>query len=172
MLQIIVGAGPSSNVLGSRIQGNVASRQQNVVGDHSMPIMNFGEGNVTINTSAAALENRDGGHQQNESYQSFLERNWGRTSLEILRSYVRDGEFDITNIENFATSDQVRQLKTFNNNRTLDPVEIFERVLRGWYDETLFEMTPEQAKNKLRRALKDSRCKKKIEVGTTKVLPK
>ena len=137
------------------------------MGDHSVPIMNFG---------GFALENRDGararesGHQQNESYQSFLERNWGRTSVQKLRSYVENGEFNITNIENFAKSDHVKQLRTFNTNKSLDPVEIFERVLEAWYDKTLFEMTPEEIKNKLTGALKESRCKRKIEVDVTKSL--
>ena len=116
---------------------------------------------------------RDGGHQQsesNESYQSFLERNWGRTQLQKLRFYVENGEFNITNIENFAKSNHFKQLRAFNTNKSLDPVEIFERVLEAWYDQTLFEMTPEAIKNYLRGALKESRCKRKIEVDVTKSL--
>ena len=133
--------------------------------------------NITFTASATgggAGDDRDGAprgeggdHYYDESYHSFLERNWGKTALQKLRSYVEEGEFNITNIKNFAKSGHVKLLRSFHMNETLDPVEIFEGVLEDWYNNTLFKMSPEDAKNKLRGALKDSRCERRIEFDVT-----
>ena len=53
--------------------------------------------------------------------------------------------------------------RTYNeNSKKIDLVETFERMLRDWFNQNLFELEPTEAKDKLVNVLIDGRCTKRI----------
>ena len=87
------------NVTGNPIQDFLASHQQNVGGDHNIPIMNIG-GNVTLNTSAG-------------------EKMKKRTEKK-LPSVVRDYKQFLSETENTTLRTKLDQLQISNNKYFLD----------------------------------------------------
>ena len=47
----------------------------------------------------------------------------------------------------------------------VDLVETFERMLKKWFNESLFYFEPSEAKDELVKVLKDSRCDERFVVG-------
>ena len=93
-----------------------------------------------------------------EHYETGLTNLWGEDTLWQLRQFVRNGEIEDHHIQNMATTMGVK--RTYNENcKKIDLVETFERMLRDWFNQNLFELEPTEAKDKLVNVLIDGRCK-------------
>ena len=90
-----------------------------------------------------------------------LARLWGGDTLEKLREYVRRGDIKAPNIATMAGRMGVRRVYNENCDR-MDLVETFERMLEEWYNQTLFDIEPLEAKHDLVRILEKSRCQRKF----------
>ena len=88
--------GDQGNVEGNTIRGNVASHQQNVVGDHNTPIQISG-GNVAV-----TVNNNPGEKSKN-------------TSEKKLPAVVRDYKQFLTETENTTLRTKLDQLQVGNN---------------------------------------------------------
>ena len=96
-----------------------------------------------------------------DGYETGLINLWGEDTLWQLRQFVRIGEIEDHHIQNMATTMGVK--RTYNENcKKIDLVETFERMLRDWFNQNLFELEPTEAKDKLVNVLIDGRCTKRI----------
>ena len=63
-----------------------------------------------------------------------------------------------------ATKMGVRRIYNENYNK-VDLVETFERMLKKWFNESLFYFEPSEAKDELVKVLTEGRCSKRIVTG-------
>ena len=78
-----------------------------------------------------------------------------------LRRYVRDGEIEDHHIRTMATKMGVKRIYNENSHK-VDLVETFERMLKEWFNQNLFDFQPSEAKDELVKVLTDGRCSKRI----------
>ena len=86
--------------------------------------------------------------EANDDYETGLTKLWGEDTLTQLRRYVRDGDIEDHHIQTMATKMGVKRI--YNENcQKVNLVEIFERMLREWFNQNLFDFKPPEAKDEL-----------------------
>ena len=70
-----------------------------------------------------------------------------------------------------ATKMDVKRI--YNENcQKVDLVETFERMLKEWFNQNLFDLEPSEAKDELVKVLTDGRCSERIITGIQKFCDK
>ena len=96
-----------------------------------------------------------------DDYDSGLAKLWGENTLKQLREHIKRGDIEDYKVE--AMANKMDALRIYKEAKKMgDLIEIFERLLREWFDETLFEYKPSIAKDVLVSVLKDGRCSKRV----------
>ena len=94
-------------------------------------------------------------------YEDGLRSLWGDNALILLRAYLKSGEIVEYQLERMAEKMDVKVV--YNRNRlSVDLPENFDRMLKEWYDQRLFDLESSKAKGVLLEVLKYSNCSKKI----------
>ena len=96
-----------------------------------------------------------------DDYETGLTNLWGEDTLTQLRRYVRDADIEDHHIQTIATKIGVRRIYNENCHK-VDLVETFERMLKKWFNENLFDFQPTEAKDELVKVLSDGRCSNRI----------
>ena len=97
----------------------------------------------------------------NDDYESGLAKLWGEKTLKQLREHIKRGDIEDYKVE--AMANKMDALRIYKEAKKMgDLIEIFERLLREWFDETLFEYKPSLAKDVLVSVLKDGQCSKRV----------
>ena len=96
-----------------------------------------------------------------DDYETGLINLWGEETLEQLRHYVSVAEIEDHHIQTMATKMGVKRIYNENCHR-VDLVETFERMLKGWFNQNLFDFEPSEAKDELLKVLTDGRCDERI----------
>ena len=109
--------------------------------------------------------------ESHDDYETGLTNLWGKDTLKHLRLYVSVGEIEDHHIQTMATRMGFRRIYNENCHK-VDLVETFERMLKEWFNENLFEFQPTEAKYELLGVLADSRCSKRIMTGIQRLCEK
>ena len=95
----------------------------------------------------------------NEDYDSGLSYLWGEETLEQLRMFVSNGGIEEKHIKAMAALMGVKRVFNENNDKAgADVRETFESMLEEWYNQKLFNLTPQFAADELMRVLSHTRC--------------
>ena len=97
----------------------------------------------------------------NEDYATGLVKLWGKDTLKQLRLCVSKGYIRDENIQTMASKMDV--LRIYNENcHKVDLETTVERMLEAWYNETLFDKNPSEAKSMLVSVLNDGRVSRRF----------
>ena len=99
-----------------------------------------------------------------DDYETGLTNLWGKDTIKQLRLYVSVGEIEDHHIRTMATRMVARRIYNENCHK-VDLVETFERMLKKWFNESLYAFKPSEAKDELVKVLADSRCAKRFLKG-------
>ena len=101
------------------------------------------------------------GVQPGDDYLTALSTLWGEETLKQVREYVRRGDIKEPAIKTMAAKMDV--LRVYQENwHKLGLVDTFESMLEEWFDQTLFDLEPADARQRLVTVLRDSGCSKKV----------
>ena len=99
------------------------------------------------------------GIPNSEDYDSGLSYLWGEETLKQLRRFVSNGSIKEKHIKAMATMMGVKRVFNENNDKAgADVRETFESMLEEWYNQKLFNLTPQFAADELMRVLSHTRC--------------
>ena len=87
-----------------------------------------------------------------------IEQLLGKETLEMLFCFVNDGTLVKDNLESMSYSHNMNVSETYTmyeESRYL-PSKILEKMLDAWYNKTLHQMIPDDAKSRLHEILKDT----------------
>ena len=96
-----------------------------------------------------------------DDYETGLTKLWGEDTLKQLRQYVSVGDIEDHHIQTMATKMGVKRIYNENCHK-LDLVETFEKMLREWFNQNLFDFDPSEGKDELVKILTDGRCSERI----------
>ena len=96
-----------------------------------------------------------------DDYETGLTNLWGKDTIKQLRQYVSVGEIEDHHIRTMATRMVARRIYNENCHK-VDLVETFERMLKKWFNESLFYFEPSEAKDELVKVLADGRCSERV----------
>ena len=96
-----------------------------------------------------------------DDYERGLARLWGEETLKQLREFVKRGDIEEPNISNMSARMGVKRIYNENCHK-FNLVETFDRMLEGWFNETLFHLQPREATDDLLRIIEASNCTKRI----------
>ena len=99
--------------------------------------------------------------QPGDDYLTALPKLWGEETLKQVREYVRRGDIKGPAIRTMAAKMDV--LRVYQENwHKLGLVVTFESMLEEWFDQTLFDLEPADARQRLVTVLRDSGCSKRV----------
>ena len=106
-----------------------------------------------------------------DDYETGLTKLWGEDALKQLRRYVRVADIEDHHIQTMATKMGVKRIYNENCHK-VDLVETFERMLKEWFNQNLFDFEPSEAKDELVKVLTDGRCSERIITGIQRLCDK
>ena len=99
--------------------------------------------------------------QPGDDYLTALSTLWGEETLKQVREYVRRGDIKGPAIKTMAAKMDV--LRVYQESwHKLGLVDTFESMLEEWFDQTLFDLEPADARQRLVTVLRDSGCSKRV----------
>ena len=95
------------------------------------------------------------------NYEDGLKRLWGENALILLRDYLKSGEIVHYQVQRMA--DRMGVKRVYNQNcHLVELPENFDRMLKEWHDQRLFDVESSEAQDILVDVLEYSHCSKKI----------
>ena len=94
------------------------------------------------------------------AYELVLNRLLGEKTVTKLREFVKKGDIDGVQVSSIA--ERAQALVPYQENRTHGVVVAFDKVLKYWVNDQLFNYRPEKAKQLLLDVLTKARCSNRI----------
>ena len=97
-------------------------------------------------------------------YETGLRTLWSDASLTTIRTFIKQGMVQDFNLRTMAIKMGV--LSVYNQHIfQLGVLETFERMLEGWYEQTIFQLEEIEAKEALVFVMEASRCSELVVAG-------